>query len=170
MTYCFIEAGFTRDLHPEPEPSSPQAEAVELTAKFLRFTAALMSRPYFAPHPQAHPRTESGIFSAMLPHSKQVFNEGNQRSAATIRPPRIATLYSSCRRNSKKPMSAMERARRRFCTMPRTFKSSMPMVWNRPVRSAVSWRKALIRNWQYGCQFGLGLLAVAAKLSLSAAR
>jgi len=51
-----------------------------------------------------------------------------KRSAITTCPPRIAALYSSCRRNSKKLMSAMERARWRFFIMPRTFRSSMQMV------------------------------------------
>lgn len=32
LTSCFAEAGFTRILLSEPEPSSPQADTVELTA------------------------------------------------------------------------------------------------------------------------------------------
>jgi len=32
LTSCFAEAGFTRILRSEPEPSSPQADTVELTA------------------------------------------------------------------------------------------------------------------------------------------
>ena len=41
---CFTEAGFVLILRPEPEPSSPQADTVELTAIFLKFIAALTSR------------------------------------------------------------------------------------------------------------------------------
>ena len=32
---CFTEAGFTLILRPRPEPSFPQSDTVELTAKFI---------------------------------------------------------------------------------------------------------------------------------------
>ncbi len=33
-TFCFAEAGFTRDLRPASEPSSPQADTVGLAAMY----------------------------------------------------------------------------------------------------------------------------------------
>lgn len=71
LTSCFTKAGFTRDLRPEPEPSPPQAETEELTAMFLRFTAAFTSRSCAVPHAgQVHWRTESGSFSSLCPLRK----------------------------------------------------------------------------------------------------
>jgi len=36
LTSCFTEAGFTRVLRPWPAPSSPESDAVELTASNLK--------------------------------------------------------------------------------------------------------------------------------------
>ena len=88
---------------------------------------------------------DNGILSWTAPHSEQVLLDGNHRSATTTRPPRRSALYSSCLRNSKKLMSAMDRARRRFFSIPCTFRLSIPMVSNRPVRSVVSLCKASCR-------------------------
>ena len=106
---------------------------------FSRFTAAFTSRSWTTPQDEhVHSRIDSGSSSSFLPHAEHVLLLAKKRSATTTRPPRIAALYSNCRRNSKKPMSAMERDRWRFRTMPRTFRFSTPMVWKRRVRSVVS--------------------------------
>ena len=73
-----------------------------------------------------------------MPQPEHVLLLANHRSATITTPPRSAALYSSCRRHSWNPISAMDRARWRFAIIPLTFKSSMPMVWNRRVRSVVS--------------------------------
>ena len=126
---CFTETGFVLSLRPKPEPSSPQADTVELTARFLKLMAAFTSRSWFAPHfGQTHSRTTKGKASSLCPQPEHVLLLGYQRSATTIIAPRCAALYSNCRRNSKKPMSDTARDKCRFLTMPRTFKSSMPMV------------------------------------------
>src|ERR1700730_2289322 len=54
---CFTKAGFVPVARPEPEPSSPQAETVELTASFARLRAALMSLSWHVPQAeQTHSR------------------------------------------------------------------------------------------------------------------
>ena len=73
-------------------------------------------------------RKASGNWSTLPPQSEHVLLLGKKRPANTTCPPRMAALYSNCRRNSKKPMSAMEPARERLAGMPRTFRFSMPMV------------------------------------------
>ena len=50
LTSCFVEAGFAPVLRPEPEPASPQADAVELTARFFKLIAAFTSRSWSVPH------------------------------------------------------------------------------------------------------------------------
>src|SRR5262249_42438139 len=50
------------------------------------------------------------------------------QSATTRREPLSRVLQPSCRRNSKKPPSMIERARWRLDAMPLTFKSSILMV------------------------------------------
>lgn len=72
-------------------------------------------------------------------------------------------------------------ARRRFFTMPRTFRSSMPTVWNRPVMSVVSLcsasdRIAAMRACQFGqCRLGssdwpIPLLAAQAERACASAQ
>ena len=57
-----------------------------------------------------------------------------------------AALHSNCRRNSTNPISAMQRAKCRLFAMPRTFKSSMPMMPNRWARLVASLRSASSRT------------------------
>jgi hypothetical protein len=77
---CFNEAGFTRVSRLKPEPISPQADAVELTARFLRFFAAFTSRSWCAPQDgQSHSRTDNARASRTAPHAEQVFDEGDGR-------------------------------------------------------------------------------------------
>jgi len=133
LTSCFTEAGFTFVLRRRPEPSSPQAllpaELAVVRAKRSRFFAAFTSRSWITPQAgHAHARTASGSVSSLCPHAEQVLLLAKKRSAITTCPPRIAALYLSCRRNSKKLISAMERAKCRFAIMPRTLRFSTAMV------------------------------------------
>ena len=124
---------------------------MELTASLFRFTAAFTSRSCRAPHAgQDQCLTDSGSRSRRSPHAEQVLLLGYQRSATTTTPPRIAVLYSTCRRNSRKPASATARGRWRFASIPRTFRSSMPIVWNRRVRSVVNLCSASARELAAG--------------------
>ena len=56
-------------------------------------------------------RKASGNWSTLPPQSEHVLLLGKKRPANTTCPPRMAALYSSCRPNSKKRISAMARAR-----------------------------------------------------------
>lgn len=48
---CFTEAGFVLSLYARPEPSSPQADTVELTAKFLKLIPVSTGSHGVLPHP-----------------------------------------------------------------------------------------------------------------------
>ncbi len=56
------------------------------------FLAALTSRSWAAPQEQIHDRTFSGIFSVMVAHCEQTFEDGYQRSITTRSRPYQAAL------------------------------------------------------------------------------
>jgi len=63
---CFVQAGFTAAVWLQPEPSSPQADTVELTAYFFKLIAAFTSRSCSALQTgQVHCRTASGKASSL---------------------------------------------------------------------------------------------------------
>ena len=57
------------------------------------------------------------------------FDDGSKRPITSTVLPYHAALYSNCLRNSPHPTSETERARRRFCFNPSTFKSSSAIAW-----------------------------------------
>jgi len=76
------------------------------------FLAPFTSRSWMLPHSgHTHWRMVSGSVSWTLPHAEQLLLDGNQRPATSTKPPPLSALYSSCRRNSKKPMSDRKQAR-----------------------------------------------------------
>ncbi len=172
LTSCFAGGGFALALPPGPAPFPPQADTVELTASCFKLMAALPSRScevWHAGHVQ--PRTNSGRLSNTYPQHEQVLL---WQTSNPPPPPRCRTGRSCSRAGGgtrRTPCPQSSGARRRFFSMPDTFKSSIPITGQRRVRLVVSgcrasWRMLAIRAYKSG-QPDTGLLAVGRALLLA---
>src|SRR5512146_163629 len=102
---------------------------MELTAYAARFIAAFTSRSWSLPHfGQFHVLIDIDNSDKTNPQFEHVLLLAKKRSATINFTPLLSALYSNCRRISRKPISAIERAKRRFLTIPNPFKSSIQIV------------------------------------------
>ena len=72
LTSCFIEVGFVWGLRSKPEPASPQADAVELTAKSRIYQKDRHCQVKEGQVKEAFPKTSSKRLSRKPHHSGQV--------------------------------------------------------------------------------------------------
>lgn len=128
--------------------SPPLGGDCRASAAILRAALRSLSstRPQ-SPHRKIRSDRHSVTFAA--PHTEQILDVGAYRGTTTTRDPYRGALYSSCRRNSAKPASRIDRFRPDFAArplgshrpgvsgsgtgdvdadMPRTFRSSIAMI------------------------------------------
>lgn len=84
-----------------------------------RIHVAIMLRAAMRACPLSHGQWQAFQF---VPARRAPLAAGIEAISYHDMPTAHVSLYSNCRRNSKKLMSAIDRARWRFAIMPRTFK------------------------------------------------
>lgn len=146
MTYCFVEAGFAAVLRRRPEPFDPQAKTYGFSAMFFRLIAAFTSQSWTTPQAGACPlanrqRQIGRLFTARrayfaagvkaIPHQEHV--------SANLGPvlhllPKLEEAHVG---DGAGRMAIPHHAR--------TFRSLMPIVGSRLVKSVVSLCSASVR-------------------------
>src|SRR5689334_10236968 len=133
---CFIQGSFTCAFTQARAALSTGIQSRVTHGTLLDYPAAVRARLMAAfksrsvTDPQSsHLKIRSARVrsSSIQPHQEQVLLDGSQRETVDTREPACWVLYASCRRNSEKPTSAMDRESLRFLSIPRILRSSRTM-------------------------------------------